>query len=108
MTREAVPRLCGMSDPTSMTAPVTVYSTTSCGYCVAAKRLLSRLQIPYDEVDLTHDWDLRQRLSDENDGYRTVPMIYVEGHFIGGYDQLSALDRQGRLKHLVPAQLPSA
>lgn len=91
-----------MNDSTPKTAPVTVYTTTSCGYCVAAKRLLSRLQIPYDEVDLTRDWDLRDSLSEENDGYRTVPMIYVEGRFIGGFDQLSAMERQGRLKHLVP------
>ena len=93
-------------DSTSNSAPVLVYTTTSCSYCVAAKRLLSRLQIPFSEVDLTRNWALRERLSEDNDGYRTVPMIYVEGRFIGGYDQLSAMDRQGRLKHLVPAQQP--
>ncbi len=91
-----------MIDSPPNTAPVLVYTTSSCGYCVAAKRLLSRLQIPFDEVDLTRDWDLRERLSEENDGYRTVPMIYVDGRFIGGFDQLSAMERQGRLKHLEP------
>jgi len=90
------------SKTTSNPTPVTLYTTSSCGYCTSAKRLLERLGVPYEEVDVSRDQALRQRLSDENDGYRTVPMIYLEGRFIGGYDELSALERKGGLSHLRP------
>jgi len=82
---------------TSAAVPVTLYTAAYCGYCTSAKRLLGRLGIPYEEVDLSNDHALRMRLSDENDGYRTVPMIYLEGQFIGGFDELAALERKGRL-----------
>lgn len=87
-----------MSSNTS--PPVRLYTTSYCSYCVAAKRLLGKLGLPYEEIDLTRDHNERERLSRENDGYSTVPMIYVEGRFIGGYRELSALERQGGLAHL--------
>lgn len=77
--------------------PVTVYGTSYCGYCTSAKRLLDRLGIAYEEVDLTHDHDQRDRLSRRFGGYRTVPMIVVDGRFIGGYRELSAMERAGAL-----------
>lgn len=91
-----------MNDATSTTTtstavPVTLYTTAYCGYCTSAKRLLGRLGIAYEEVDLSNNPGLRMRLSDENDGYRTVPMIYLEGEFIGGFDELAALERKGKL-----------
>jgi len=94
-----------MNDPTTIVktptaAPVVIYTTPYCGYCTSAKRLLDRLGIAFDEVDLSRDSALRRRLSDDNDGYRTVPMIYLEGRFIGGYDELHALDRKGGLGYL--------
>ena len=80
--------------------PVTVYTTRTCTYCTAAKRLLHERGVPFEEVDLTQDAALRMRLSEENDGYRTVPMIFVEGRFIGGFRELTALDRRGGLAAL--------
>jgi glutaredoxin 3 len=82
---------------------VLVYTAALCAYCSAAKRLLDKLGIAYREVDLTRDHALRERLSEENGGYRTVPMIFVEGRFIGGYTDLSALERAGGLAHLRPS-----
>jgi glutaredoxin 3 len=79
---------------------VIVYTSALCTYCHAAKRLLQKLGIVFREVDLTHDHALRERLSAENGHYRTVPMIFVEGRFIGGYTDLSALERQGGVAHL--------
>lgn len=77
---------------------ITVYTTSVCPYCVAAKRLLQQRNYPYKEVNLERDPELRQRLSAENGGYRTVPMIFIGEKFIGGFDQLAELDRSGRLK----------
>lgn len=81
-------------------SPVTIYTTPYCGYCTSAKRLLERLGIAFQEIDLSHDPALRAKLSSDNGGYRTVPMIYVEGAFIGGYDELFRLERAGRLQPL--------
>lgn len=91
-----------MNEPSPDTAapPVTIYTTSLCTYCAAAKRLLMKLGIPHREVDLTRDHDLRERLSRENGDYRTVPMIFIQGRFIGGYTELSAIQRAGGLAHL--------
>jgi len=76
---------------------ITVYTTTTCPYCVSAKRLLSQYGLLYKEVDLTMNPELRQRLSAENSGYRTVPMIFIGKDFIGGFTELAALDKAGKL-----------
>jgi len=80
--------------------PVTIYSTAYCGFCISAKRLLGRLGIPFEEIDLTHDYAQRERLSQRFGGYRTVPMIVVEGRFIGGFRELAAMERAGALERL--------
>lgn len=85
---------------TPPTEPVIVYTAALCGYCAAAKRLLQKLAVPFREIDLTRDHDLRERLSRENGDYRTVPMIFVEGRFIGGFTELQAFAREGGLEHL--------
>jgi len=98
-----VPKLKPMesADPANTpTEPVTLYTAALCAYCSSAKRLLQKLAIPFREVDLTQDHDLRERLSRENGDYRTVPMVFVEGRFVGGYTELSALANKGGLSHL--------
>ena len=75
---------------------VQIYTTRVCGYCVAAKRLLSARAIPYDEIDVTSDASKRTWLV-EVTGRRTVPQIFIRGESIGGYDELSGLDRTGKL-----------
>jgi len=75
---------------------VTLYTTVTCGYCVAAKHLLRKRGIPYEEVDVTGDRARRAWLL-EATGRRTVPQIFIAGESIGGYDELAALDRAGEL-----------
>jgi glutaredoxin 3 len=76
---------------------VQIYTTRVCGYCVAAKRLLSARAIPYDEIDVTFDASKRAWLVEATGGRRTVPQIFIKGEAIGGYDELSGLDRTGKL-----------
>jgi len=76
-----------------------MYTTRICPYCVAAKRMLQRIGVAYEEVDLSSNSDLRMELSDAT-GWRTVPMMFVEGRFVGGYDDLYAAWKRGELKHL--------
>ena len=80
---------------------ITLYTTPVCGYCQAAKRLLQQRGLTYKEVDLARDPELRMKLSQENNGYRTVPMIFIGPEFIGGYTELAALDRDGQLEQKV-------
>lgn len=74
-----------------------MYTTPYCGYCVAARRLVMRRGYPYEEIDLSEDYGLRQQISKRAGGYRTVPMIFIDDVFIGGYDELSAMERSGKL-----------
>jgi glutaredoxin 3 len=76
---------------------VVIYTTRVCPYCVAAKRLLSQRNVPYDEVDVSTDDAKRQWLV-EATGRRTVPQIFIRGESIGGFDELSALDQSGKLR----------
>jgi glutaredoxin 3 len=78
------------------TDPVTIYTTRVCGYCVAAKALLERRGIAYEEIDVTGDMEKRAWLVQAT-GRRTVPQIFIRGEAIGGYDDLAALDRAGKL-----------
>jgi glutaredoxin 3 len=75
---------------------VVIYTTTYCGYCVRAKSLLDRRNIPYVEIDVTGDPDARRKLAVRS-GRRTVPQIFVDGQPIGGSDELHALDRMRAL-----------
>ena len=83
-----------------MSSPVQVYTTRTCAYCFAAKRLLSKRGIAYDEVDVSGDRDARDWLV-ATTGRRTVPQIFVAGTSIGGYEELKDLDGSGRLAQMI-------
>jgi glutaredoxin 3 len=82
-----------------MGARVLMYTTTYCGYCYRAKRLLQARGIAFDEVDVTNDRATRQRIIAET-RHRTVPVILIDGRLIGGCDELHDLDRDGELAGL--------
>ena len=83
-----------------MSANVTIYTTTVCPYCVRAKQLLQRKNIEYVEVNLnTEPTEVREELMARTK-HRTVPQIFINDEFIGGFDQLHALDRQGKLEQM--------
>ncbi len=76
---------------------VTIYSTAVCPFCIATKRLFDNLGIEFSEVRLDRDPALRVRLAEENNGWRTVPMIFVGDRFIGGFDEARSLHKEGKL-----------
>jgi glutaredoxin 3 len=78
---------------------ITIYTTRWCGYCVRAKALLDAKGLAYEEVNLDDDPHFRQTLLDLTGGW-TVPQILVGGRPIGGYAELYALERSGRLDSL--------
>jgi glutaredoxin 3 len=79
---------------------VVVYSKETCPYCDLAKELLSARQIPYEEIRIDLDDNKRDemiRLSNK----RTVPQIFINDQPIGGYDDLAALAKSGKLDSLL-------
>jgi glutaredoxin 3 len=81
----------------SLVKPVKIYTTNYCGYCVRAKDLLKRKGVAYEEVDVTGNEEMRARLVEISHGQRTVPQIFIGDTHVGGYSDLSQLDREGRL-----------
>ncbi len=80
---------------------VEIYTTPTCPYCHAAKRLLSRKGVDFQEIDVSADPKLRAAMTDRAGGRRTVPQIFIGGRHVGGSDDLHALDHQGRLDALL-------
>ena len=82
---------------------IIVYTTPFCGYCSAAKRLLSSKGAEYTEVDVMMDAERRAEMIQRSSGRRTVPQIFIGERHVGGYDDLSALDSSGELDDLLSA-----
>ena len=82
-------------------AAVKMYSTGMCPYCVQAERLLASKGVTaIDKIRVDLEPDRRQEMMTRT-GRRTVPQIYIGDFHVGGYDDLVALDRAGRLDPLL-------
>ena len=77
--------------------PVEIYTTPTCGYCAAAKRLLKTKGVAFTETDVSMDPTQRARMVDRAGGRRTVPQIFIGGSHVGGCDDLYGLDEAGKL-----------
>ncbi|HEY7740812.1 MAG TPA: glutaredoxin [Steroidobacteraceae bacterium] len=73
-------------------APVTVYTAGFCGYCIRVTSLLARRGIAFTEVSVEDHPGLREELLAKS-GRRTLPQVYVGGRFVGGADEIAAMDR---------------
>jgi len=82
---------------------VVVYSTRYCGFCHRAEALLRREGIAFEAIDVTDDLHARAELVERAHGRRTVPVIFIDGEPIGGYQELAALVHAGGLKHISAA-----
>jgi glutaredoxin 3 len=82
--------------------PVTLYTTDYCSFCRSAKALLDKRGVSYQEINLARDADARNKLQ-EITGMVTFPQIVIGDESIGGFDQLLAADRAGRLPELLAA-----
>lgn len=81
--------------------PIEIYTTPSCPYCHAAKRLLSKKGVSFTEIDVSRDPALRAAMTARANGGRSVPQIFVGSKHIGGSDDMHALDGAGRLDPLL-------
>ena len=82
---------------------IEMYTTHVCPYCVAAKNLLKSKDLAWDEIFVDSDPAERERMLERSAGRRSVPQIFVNGHHVGGYDELVAADRSGELATLLDA-----
>ena len=80
---------------------ITVYSGPMCNFCDAAKRLLSRNNLSYKEIDISTEEGLRDEMTKKANGRRTIPQIFFDDKHIGGYQELRELEKNGSLLDLV-------
>lgn len=76
---------------------VEIYTTTFCGYCIAAKRLLKKKGVEFTEYNVGRDAEKRQEMMDRANGGYTVPQIFIGTDHVGGCDELFGLERAGKL-----------
>lgn len=78
-------------------AEVEIYTTFWCPYCSAAKALLTKKGISFREIDAPSGSPARAEAMSRSGGRTTVPQVFVDGRPLGGYDDIAALDRAGKL-----------
>lgn len=79
---------------------IIMYATQSCPYCMAARMLLKKKGLEYEEIAVSRD-DEKRREMERLSGRRTVPQIFIDNEPVGGFDELHALDQDGRLDQLL-------
>ncbi|MEO1581265.1 MAG: glutaredoxin 3 [Pseudomonadota bacterium] len=82
-------------------AQITVYSKDYCPYCAAAKALLERKGVEFEVIDVSADQAQLSRMLERSSGRRTVPQIFIDELHVGGFDDLSTMDRDGKLDPLL-------
>ncbi|MGB0497500.1 MAG: glutaredoxin 3 [Rubricella sp.] len=80
---------------------VEIYTSPLCGYCHAAKRLLTSKGVSFREIDVLQNPEAKPEMIQRAGGRRTVPQIFIGGEHVGGSDDLHALERAGKLDPLL-------
>ena len=80
---------------------ITMYTGPLCNFCDAAKRLLSRNNLKYEEIDISTKDGLRDEMIKKANGKRTIPQIFFNEYHVGGYEELRALEKKGELLNLI-------
>jgi glutaredoxin 3 len=87
-----------------MTAAIEIYTRPGCGFCSAAKSLLTRKKAAFTEFNVAIDPALRQQMYDRAGAGSTFPQIFIGKTHVGGCDDLYALDREGKLDALLASE----
>jgi len=80
---------------------VVIYTGPMCNFCSAAKHLLNKKKIKYEEIDIGYDEKKREEMLKKSNGAKTIPQIFIEEKHIGGYMELKALENKGELNSLL-------
>ena len=79
---------------------VIMYCTRFCPYCISAERLLKAKGVTINKIPVDHDMDMWRKM-EQLTGRNTVPQIFIADYHVGGYDDLAALERAGKLDPLL-------
>lgn len=91
-----------------MSANIEIFTRPGCGYCSAAKSLLTRKNATFKEFDVATDPKFREQMLKRSNGGTTFPQIFIDEVHVGGCDELYALDREGKLDALLAGQKVSS
>ena len=80
---------------------IIMYVGPMCNFCDAAKRLFSRNNIKYQEIDISKKDGLMDEMIKKANGKRTIPQIFFDEQHIGGYDEVRALEKENKLQDLL-------
>lgn len=80
---------------------IELYTTPYCPFCTQAKSFFDKKGLVYKDHDVSRNGELRKKVSAENGNWSTVPMIIVNGEFIGGFTDLVQADKSGKLSKLL-------
>tara|TARA_B100000029_G_scaffold180301_1_gene177966 strand:- start:427 stop:684 length:258 start_codon:yes stop_codon:yes gene_type:complete len=80
---------------------VVIYTGPMCNFCSAAKHLLNKKRVSYEEIDIGYDEKKREEMLKKSNGAKTIPQIFIEEKHIGGYVELKALENKGELDILL-------
>ncbi len=80
---------------------ITMYTGPMCNFCEAAKRLFSRNNLKYQEIDISSKEGLRDEMIKKANGKRTIPQIFFDDHHVGGYVELRDLEKKEKLFELL-------
>ena len=83
-------------------ADVLIYTRKMCGFCTAAKKLLSDKGVAFRELDATFDFDIKQEMIKKS-GRKTFPQIFINETHVGGCDDLFDLEKAGQLDDMLAA-----
>lgn len=84
--------------------PVEIYTSPLCGFCHAAKRLLTKKGVTFSEIDVFRAPDRKPEMIERAGGSRTVPQIFIGETHVGGCDDLFELEQDGKLDALLAAE----
>mgnify|MGYP000960660692 CR=1 FL=1 len=84
-------------------ADVTIYTRSWCGYCSAAKDLLSKKGVAFEEIDIEKTPEARRAMIERAGGRTSVPQIFIGSTHVGGCDDLYALESRGGLEPMLAA-----
>ncbi|MFL6839000.1 MAG: glutaredoxin 3 [Bradyrhizobium sp.] len=87
-----------------MNAAIEIYTRPGCGYCTAAKSLLTRKKAAFTELNVAADPTYREQMYHRAGAGSTFPQIFVGKTHVGGCDELYALDREGKLDGLLASE----
>ena len=84
-----------------MSKNIIIYTSSLCGFCYRAKSILKRNNIPFEEIDIDLNYNMKNEMIKKSGGRTSVPQIFYKNHHIGGCDDLYKLEKENDLKILI-------